>query len=482
MSYRKNLLLIVAVIFCFSPQLFAGEPDKPLDQSGIIRKIEELLSAKGLSFETTGVVIRDITDNNSSDIYKHNGKKLFKTASVMKAVTTAAALDILKPEYRFTTTFLSEKEIENGKLNGNLYLKAGADPFIVPEEMTRLINEFILLGLKEISGNLIIDLSIHNDSERPSGWSEERFPNAYSAKISPLTFAFNSISVKILAKDAEKPEINISPVISNVQIKNLAQVSDKGGETITIEVKTDGQNEIVELNGNIRRGNSYTRYLSVNNPLDYFVTAFTDELQKNGIKFSGKVKQGKIGNELVTILEHDSLPLSNLVRSVNLYSNNVMAELLLRQIGHEKFPEMINTAGGIKAIREFLQQQNLNILEINQKDGSGLTEESYASANLIASLIQKTGSRFDIGPEYLSSLSATGGLGTLRKHLEEEPYYRRVRGKTGFINGIITVAGTVSTVNNRQLVFCLLLNNVERSYRDTWDTILDEVLKLMVQL
>jgi len=480
----RNLFYCILILFCVltSSISHAGEPSEKFSQALVIKQIKDLLNSEGLNFESSGMIVRDITDEKSIDIYNHQADKLFNTASVMKIFTTAAALEILKPEYRFSTYFYSDSEIKNGVINGNLYIKAGADPFFVPEEMTRLINEFVLLGVQKITGNIVIDTSIHNDADRPAGWNPEKFSHAYSAKISPLTYSFNSISVRIVCGNNGKPEVFYSPAVSGIKVKNNAKIIRKGKETFSIEVKPDGNNEVIVLNGTVRRNKSFTKYLSINEPEKYFARALTDAFKQNSIAFRGKIKFGNVKKNPVLILEHKSLPLSTLVASINQYSNNIMAELLLRHIGHVQYEEPGNSKNGIKAVSSFLDSQNLNSSELQQKDGSGLTPDSLASPRLIASLLANMSKRFDIGPEFMSSLSSTGGMGTLSKHLQEQPYYRHIRGKTGFVNGTIAVAGYVKTVKNRHLVFCLLLNDVNRSYRDVWDTIIDEILKQLVQL
>lgn len=456
--------------------------------------MQKLILSEGLSPEHSALVVVDVShpslcnddegEEYPKELFAYNPDKLLSTASVMKLFTSAAALHYMKPEYQFSTMLASKEEMKKGRIAGHLYLKAGADPFFVPEQMSAFIREIVLTGLKRVDGNLMIDLSCHEGPSHPPGWSEENFDKSYSSRLSSLTYAFNSVAVKVMAdgETGERPTVLLDPPAPGLKVKNSAIIKEKGRNGIEIKVVPTKGGERIEVTGRIGHGKSYSRFLPVHDPIQYFARSLKAELKRAGISLRGGVRFGPVPEDAVELMTHKGQPLAVLTRSLNIYSNNLMAELILRQLGAEVKGYPGSTEKGIETVREFLSELGLDPAGLSQTDGSGLSRDSRASARMVTRLLATMVHRMDIGPDYLASLSTTGGEGSLSKHLIEPGYYRHIRAKTGFIDNVFTLAGYVRTHDGRTLAFCILLNEVSRKYRDTWDNIIDGVNRLLVEM
>jgi D-alanyl-D-alanine carboxypeptidase/D-alanyl-D-alanine-endopeptidase (penicillin-binding protein 4) len=192
--------------------------------------MDSLLADTTLDNALFGVAIYDITAD--SLLYGHDAEKLFSPASNMKLFTSAAALELLGPDYRFKTRFLTNGEIDKkGRLKGGLVIVGGGDPLIsgrfrdsVTEVLGFWADSLISLGIKEIKGDMIIDNSFFSGPEFGPGWSWDDMTYWYACPISALSFNDNCVDLKLLpgVKVGDPAIIKIDPVTDYIKITNNA--------------------------------------------------------------------------------------------------------------------------------------------------------------------------------------------------------------------------------------------------------------------
>jgi D-alanyl-D-alanine carboxypeptidase/D-alanyl-D-alanine-endopeptidase (penicillin-binding protein 4) len=480
---------------------FVTAPNTPTTQdyknpvTDHLARIDELLASEGLDSKASGVVILDITGQNPiinldekrnfPVVYTHNPDLALATASVMKVFTTSSALHHLKPEYTFHTVLFADGPIIDGVLDGNLRVVGGGDPFLVPERLMLMVRELSVMGITKIDGQVTVDISGHNAPLHPSQWDPANFRYAYSAAVGNLSYSFNVVAMHVFGAGQDKlpARILLNPEMPGYSFVNKVTTSGTRSKLVyDVRDKPEGGMTIV-VSGTIPQKAQTSDFFTVPDPTHFFVQALKTELSKQNIAVTDRsISCEALKKSEDPLLSFESLPLAVLTRSLNLYSNNVMAELIFRQMGAEVHGLPGTEAKGAQAVQDALTQMGLDPSNLGQVDGSGLSRTNRSTANLTAHLLARMALRPDIGPEFVSSLSANGATGTLQKHLADDEHYRRVRGKTGYINNVFGLAGYVYTKSGRLLAYCFLLNNVNSPYRDTWDNIFDPLMIEMIEL
>jgi D-alanyl-D-alanine carboxypeptidase/D-alanyl-D-alanine-endopeptidase (penicillin-binding protein 4) len=132
--------------------------------------------------------------------------------------------------------------------------------------------------------------------------------------------------------------------------------------------------------------------------------------------------------------------------------------MILKTLGAQFVSVPGTTTGGLEMVRAFLAGLGLDPAAAALADGSGLSDQSRTSAELLAGVLAKAQGDFEIGPELVSSLPIGGADGTLSERFPGEASRRRVRAKTGRIAGAISLAGYVSNRSGRMFAFVVLAN------------------------
>jgi D-alanyl-D-alanine carboxypeptidase/D-alanyl-D-alanine-endopeptidase (penicillin-binding protein 4) len=165
----------------------------------------------------------------------------------------------------------------------------------------------------------------------------------------------------------------------------------------------------------------------------------------------------------IRILSFPSLPLRDLITSINKISNNFMIEMLVKYFGGGSWPS------GITRIQKFYE----NVLELSPDkititDGSGLSKDNRISARTLAIVLRAAWNDFEVGPEMVGSLKTIGGESW---NLHKTPHLaRRIRCKTGHLRDVTSVCGYLQIPDGRLRVFAILLNGPCQE-RDAWELI-----------
>ena len=164
-----------------------------------------------------------------------NADKSMNPASVMKLVTTTAALDLLTPVYRWKTEVYKDGNLVNGVLDGNLIVKGYGDPSFKAQEFWRLLMSLQQAGVKEIKGDFIIDKSAFAQSVGARHtFDDEAFDTekwrAYNAEPSAFLVNGRNTSFKFVATgdNLTSASVNVSqefelPEVQVVNNMKLAQ-------------------------------------------------------------------------------------------------------------------------------------------------------------------------------------------------------------------------------------------------------------------
>lgn len=434
-------------------------------QPSITTRLDTLLQDPALQGATVSLMVRDAQSGQT--LYQHNPGSRLIPASSLKLLTTAAALDVLGPQYRFSTRLLSDGSRQGDRLTGNLYLRGGGDPSLQWRDLQALARELAAQGIRHVQGDLVFDDSVFDAVRLGLDWSNDDEPTYYAAQISGLTvapsddFDAGSLIVTVQAPQAAGQPVrySITPDTDYVQLSNRARSGP--GESLALD-RLHGTNQLV-LDGRLAPGQVRRLWVSVWEPTALVANLFERALAEQGIRVEGRRVVGAITAANATLLaSHDSAPLQTLITPLLKLSNNTMSEALLKAMGRQTANAGTASAGAA-AVANFLQREGLAQGAFIQVDGSGLSRRNLVSAQNFTDLLLVARKQpwFDA---WYAALPIAGNParmvgGSLSQRLQGTSAADNLHGKTGSMTAVSSLTGYITDAHGRRLVFSMLSNN-----------------------
>lgn len=424
-------------------------------------------------FETAGISI-SVADAQSGKVVLSYAPNLSLTpASTLKLITTATALDMFGPDFRFETLVSTSGKVNlEGVLDGNLYITGSGDPTlgsVYGLQSPTAFFEYILnvlnkKGIREISGSIIGDESAYNTQLIPPKTPWEDMGNYYAAGVSALNYGDNCYQLTFkTGNEGTCPQIiGVNPSMPNLRFRNylLAKANDKDSAFL---YGMPFCNERYIYGSVPAQKASFSIKGDVPDPALFLVEQLYSFLQKNGIKIYRQPTTSRISNNespyikgTTTVLcRFQSDPLSHIIKITNKRSNNFYAESLLRLIA-SRVSSDASLPAGIAALKSYWANRNLKTGFL-MYDGSGLSPGDRVNSSFFVQLMQYMASKSKYGETYFSSFAVAGVDGTLKSFLSATPLSGKVRAKSGSFDGVISYCGIVEK-NNRQYYFCIIVN------------------------
>jgi D-alanyl-D-alanine carboxypeptidase/D-alanyl-D-alanine-endopeptidase (penicillin-binding protein 4) len=412
------------------------------------------LDAAGISSDNVSVVVQGVDD--AAPTLSHNADRAMNPASVMKLVTSYAALDLLGPAYVWKTSVLADAPLVDGVLNGNLYFRGSGDPRLALEQFWLLLRQLRARGLKEIHGNLVLDRSAYSlPPHNPSSFDRKPL-RPYNVGPNALLVNFQTLTLT-LHYDVEDTAVHVfvETPYHNLRIDNrLKAVKGACGDwREKFSVKVAGN--AIELDGDYPASCEDKRlYLSPWPANEQFMRLFRVLWRELDGKWQGAMRVGTPPTDAKTLVVHQSPTLSEILRDLNKYSNNVMA----RQVFLTLSPKPATTQGAIQRIREWLERKKIAAPTLVIDNGSGLSRDERISADELRRVLLDAW-KSPVMPEFVSSLPVAGVDGTLRKRLRDSSAHGRAHLKTGSLEGVRSVAGYVLDTRGKRWVLVLIIND-----------------------
>jgi len=458
----------------------AQEPG--LAESNFANVIDGILFHPCLRKQNFGVKIYSLERNQA--LYSVRSDRLFSPASNMKLLTTAMALKRMGPDYRFKTRLYAAMRISGETLNGDLYIKGFGDPNLVSEQMWLLANESRNLPLHKVDGDIVADDSFFDNRLRVRTWHKQVGVEAYNAPLGALSFNFNTVTVHVSPgeRSGERPVVVIDPDIDFIRVVNRAKTVSRSRRSRLIVNRVDHQdyNEIT-ISGVISVSHSReTYYLNITQPTYYAAKVFKDYLRRAGVEVTGKVRIGPVPEDAYGLLSHTSAPLSLILRGLNKFSNNFVAEQILKTIGAELYGHPGTTEKGLRAMGEYMKSLRYEPRRFRVLDGSGLSRQNRLSPNQIVSILQDMHGDLGVYPEFVAALGVMGRDGNVLKRMNGHNGSEKARVKTGTLNFVSALSGYLQSADGERFAFSILMNDLKCSNgraKQLQDRIVREALK-----
>jgi len=399
-------------------------------------------------------------------IGRYNADKSIVPASTLKLVTTASALELLGPDFRFQTKLEISGDITHEHiLKGNLIIKGGGDPTLGSEFLgdKNFLDQWVLAikqaGIDKIEGKIIADASIYNEEGVSPFWTWEDMGNYYAPSIFGISYLDNTFRLFLRSGSVGTTPVIIrtAPDLPDMVIENHLKSST---------ISFDSAYFYGMPNSNLRRlygeiPANRTEFVvkgDIPNPVLLLAKQFSQKLSQNGITVSNPpVSEFSTPFYGRVIYTHFSPPLKDIIRQTNEKSNNHYAECLFRYLGvREGIP--VTGRGGVKTIRNFWQSKGLPVNQLFMYDGSGLSPMNAVSAEFFTELLDYMYSKSAFSNDFFNSLPIAGKTGTLVSFLSNTPLEGKVFAKSGSIERVKCYAGYVKN-GGKTYIFAIMVNN-----------------------
>lgn len=424
-------------------------------------RIGNVLDALDIPHADVSVLIERVSDH--SNVLSHLPDTARNPASVMKLVTTYSALEILGPAYVWPTEVYLLGDFDGRVLNGDLGLKGYGDPFLVQEEVWKLLRRLRRIGLQHVTGDLILDDSYFDVREPPPGEFDSQPARTYNVIPNSLLMNFQAVQFQFrpdLIRD--RVRVALEPPLRNVSVdNNLTLGSGRcGGYQRGIAFNYGiGDRDRVVLDGEFSR---YCRvYSMTRSVLDHdtyawgLIRSLWDEL---GGRIEGQLRSIPIPSEAEASLIWSSRPLAEVMRSINKNSNNVMTRQLLYTMAAETSGAPGTRVNGVAAIDEFLRGLDLNTESLVVVNGAGLSRDARISARLLVDMLQHS-QQSPYAAEFVASLSIGGLDGTTRGRYDRAAGRGLTHVKTGRLDHVSGLAGFAHASDGTTYVMTVFVNS-----------------------
>jgi D-alanyl-D-alanine carboxypeptidase/D-alanyl-D-alanine-endopeptidase (penicillin-binding protein 4) len=381
--------------------------------------ITSVLAHPSLSGARVGVAAVSLPDGEL--LFAEGADDLLAPASVAKIFTAATALWRLGPHFRWRTPIAHDGVRSGDSIDGNLWVLGRGAPDLVEEILFVTATAIHDLGLEHIRGDLIVDDRYFDDVRYPEGWPGGRqVREAYHAPVSALMANFAAVRVGREWEAVDDPALHF-------------------GERLREILAMTG----VEIGGAVRRPTSEE---SARYPMHGIVGDETG---------SSPLPTGLSSLHVIR-----SEPLGRIAMDINKYSNNVMAESVLKSLGAIEYGSPGTTQKGLAVVARFMDEVlGVPLNSYVLADGSGLSRLDRVTPRQILGLLELAYDDFHLGPELVASLKLSGLDGWSPAAFRHAPLVGELRVKSGHIRGVNTLAGFVHGASGRTMAFCVMVND-----------------------
>jgi D-alanyl-D-alanine carboxypeptidase/D-alanyl-D-alanine-endopeptidase (penicillin-binding protein 4) len=436
----------IALVVCASALAGAAELPAPVRQA---------FGAAGIPLDHVAVVVR--AADGGAELVRHNDRQAMNPASVMKLVTTYAALDLLGPAYTWKTEALADAPPVAGHLAGNLYLRGSGDPRLALEQFWLLLRQLRARGVADIEGDLVLDRSAFVlPPHSPAAFDNEPL-RPYNAGPDALLVNLNSVRLTLQADRAQGGVTVISETPSEaLRVVNRLRLVDEPCDDWREKLKISVDADAIELAGSFAASCGEKALHLSPWPADVQVERLFRALWRElGGSLRGTLRSAATPASAATIAIAESPPLADVIREINKYSNNVMARQLFLTLAADRpaTPE-----GARRRVEAWLSEKGLAQPGLVLDNGSGLSRSERISAGMLGRLLLAAWTS-PVMPELVASLPLAGIDGTLRKRFTDDAASGRAHLKTGYLEGVRSLAGYVLDRNNRYWIVVVLVND-----------------------
>ena len=434
--------------------------------------VEAALARAKVPREALAAIVVDaapLANGKTVPLLSHRASASVNPASVMKLVTTYAGLELLGPAYTWPTPVFVDGSIKDGVLTGNLVIQGKGDPKLVLERLWLLLRRVQGLGIKTITGDILLDRSAFAVApQNPSDFDGEPL-RPYNAAPDALLVNFKSVVMTFVPNPgAGTASVSFEPPLANVQMQGTVPLA-AGKTAATLAECGDYRSALqadfsdpfrISFKGSYPAGCGEKVWpVAYADPASYAERAIAGMWAEMGGKLGGRVRDGRAPVNARPAFEMTSPSLAEVIRDINKFSNNVMAQQLFLSLSlaasTPSGPASLEASRAVLLAwwRERFGAQDLPVLD----NGSGLSRQERITPQALARMLQ-TAYASGVMPELMASLPITGVDGTLRRS-KSRVSQGWAHLKTGSLRDVTAMAGFVHTLSGKRLVVVSVINH-----------------------
>ena len=463
----RNKIVLLCLLICL--HLLAGAQTPA--------PVKWLLQAPYMRGASFSLVVKDVQEGRT--VYSYDTDRLQSPASVLKTVATATALEILGEDYRYPTTLEYDGILENGTLEGNLYIKGSGDPSLGSSHFAPGQNKFLSTwiaalqkaGIKHITGSVISDESIFDTEGVSIKWLREDMGNYYAPGSYGISIFDNMYKLSLQTGAAgPRPVLKGTEAdIPFIRFKNYLKAAPVSSDSAyIIGAPLD---DVRYLYGVLPANReAYVLKGDIPDPALYLARYLTDQLQQKGIRVDGSPSCYRIEveenrwkkGERKEIVTTYSPTLREIASICNHVSHNLYADALVKTVGLQYKPrrnEMISSFGrGVQVVKEYWEKKGLDVFPLRMNDGSGLAPADKVSAGFMGELLVYMATESAVSDAFIASLPQAGIEGSVRNFLKGSKLQGKAHLKSGGITGVRSYAGYI-TKDGKTYAVAVFSNN-----------------------
>ncbi len=376
-------------------------------------------------------------------------------ASLMKLVTTSAALDLLGPAFTWRTPVAVDGVVRDGVLQGHVYLRGQGDPKIGVEQVWLILRRLQGMGIQKIQGDIILDRTAFEvPPQDPGGFDGEPL-RPYNASPDALLLGYKSFLLHFVPDAANKvARVHVEPPLAGMLVQASVSLSNADCSDYRASLKADFQNPLrISFAGAYPLACADKVWpVAYADPPQFAPRTIHGMWLQLGGQLSGRVREGAMPPHLKPLWSHESPSLAEVVRDINKFSNNVMADQLFLTLGLNQ--RGLGNAVNTKAVIDAWWRERFGQEPPFMDKGSGLSREARITPQALAGLLQWVWLQ-PFMPELMASLPLTGVDGTLKRSKSTASAHL----KTGSLRDVMGVAGYVDAAQGQRYVLVVIVNH-----------------------
>ena len=413
----------------------------------------------GIPLEAVALDVRSV--DGGKPLLAVNNARAFKPASVMKLLTTQAALELLGSDYRWVTRVYAQGVIEADVLRGDLVIEGSGDPRFAHEDLWRLLTRLRALGLREIRGQLVLDRRLFRVEPQDPAAFDGRPERAYNASPDALLLDAKAITLLLQPRSiGQTAQVASEPVLMGFSVEPPMTIDGPcNGVRDQLQPKFSPQG--LRFGGGLPLScgeRELSFHLYTLDHRQYFGAVFRALWSQLGGTLSGNVIDGELRSDARELTQWVSAPLASQLRDINKFSNNVMARNLLLSLAARRGDAPASSSAAVIRVVEWMKTTGLDSSTLVLQNGSGLAREEKLSAAALAAVLQRAWQQPTM-PEFVASLPVAGVDGTMAKRFDGSPLKGRAHIKTGSLDDVASIAGYVTARSGKRLAVVAMINH-----------------------
>ncbi len=445
--------------------------------------VREALRSANIPLQDVGIYVQEI--NSPAPLLALNAKQAMNPASTMKLLTTYAALELLGPAYTWRTEAYVDGKLDDGILTGNLIIKGYGNPKMTAENLWLWLHDLRSRGLREIHGDLILDHSAFAAQEDDTGAFDNDPDRAYNVAPDALLLNFNAIRLRFIPEE-ERVNVYTEPALAGIKLENRISLKKQrycGNWDSNINISLSSSGKTIRIQGTYPAVcGEHEKVVSLLAHTPYFDAVFRSLWREMGGTISGKTQDAQVPASAVLFATQYSQPLSEIIRDINKYSNNVMARQVFLSLSLKRDTPVNNIsevtsdfsaasaeasppaslALSEAALRNWISNKGYDFPELVIENGAGLSRKSRISPDSLALLLRDI-LLSPFSAEVVASLPIVGVDGTMRKRHNNCEVTAHAHMKTGSLDGVKSMAGYLQSKSGKQWVVVFFINHPKAS-------------------